>query len=93
MLDAPQHDWSFYEAQTRESQATWFREQTLQERFDLYASLFNTLWSARQNLPGDWERLERQRWQEKLELRRRMVSAFQKLDDLRRERSTANHPC
>ena len=93
MLDAPQHDWSFYEAKTRGSDAEWLRGLTTSERFELYASLFNTIWNARQNLPGDWERLENQRWQEKLELRRQMVDAFKKLDQFRRERSVANDSC
>jgi hypothetical protein len=90
MLDAPQHDWSFYEAKTRTSDAECLRGLTTAERFALYASLYNTIWNARQNLPGDWERLERQRWEEKLEIRRRMVDAFRKLDGFRRERSAAN---
>jgi hypothetical protein len=92
MLDAPQHDWHFYEVQTRASEAEWIRGLTTAERFALYASLFNTIWNARQNLPGDWERLEAQRWQEKLELRRRMIDAFRELDELHRERSAANNP-
>jgi hypothetical protein len=90
MLDAPQHDWSFYEAKTRGSEAAWNRKLTTSERFDLYASLFNTIWNARRNLPGDWERVEKRRWEEKLAMRRRMVDAFHKLDELRRERSASN---
>ena len=50
MLDAPQHDWSYYEAKTRDSDAAWNRELSTKERFDLYASLFNTIWNARQSL-------------------------------------------
>src|SRR3954447_9129454 len=90
MLDAPQHDWSIYEAKTRDSDAAWIRGLSMKERFDLYASMFNTFWNARQSLPGDWERLDKQRWQEKLTMRRRMVDAFHKLDELRRERSASN---
>jgi hypothetical protein len=90
MLDAPQHDWSFYEAKTRDSDAAWIRGLSTKERFDLYASLFNTLWNARQNLPGDWERLDNQRWQEKLELRRKMVEALRKLDEYRERRVMIN---
>jgi hypothetical protein len=92
MLDAPQHDWSYYEAKTRDSDAAWNRGLSTQERFDLYASLFNTIWNARQSLPGDWDRLDNQRWQEKLTMRRRMVDAFHKLDEFRRERSASNDP-
>jgi hypothetical protein len=92
MLDAPRHDWSFYEAKSRASEAAWNRELSTSERFDLYASLFNTIWNARQNLPRDSERLDDQRWQEKLAMRRRMIDAFHKLDEIRRERSASNDP-
>jgi hypothetical protein len=91
MLDTPQHDWSYYEAITRESDAALTREMSTNERFDLYASLFNTIWNARRQLPGDWERIDNQRWQEKLALRTRMVKAFHQLDEFRRERSASNH--
>jgi hypothetical protein len=90
MLDAHQHDWSYYEAKTRDSDAAWNRELSTSERFDIYASLFNTIWNARQTLPRDSERLDNQRWQEKLAMRRRMVDAFYKLDEFRRERSASN---
>jgi hypothetical protein len=92
MLDAPQHDWAFYESKTRDSNAAWNRGLSMKERIDLYASLFNTIWNARQSLPRDWERLDNQRWQEKLSLRRRMVDAFHKLDEFRRDRSASNDP-
>ena len=90
MLDAPQHDWSFYESKTQASDAECARNLTFAERFALYASLFNMIWNSRQNLSGNWEQSERERWEEKLEVRRRMVDAFRKLDELRRERSAAN---
>jgi hypothetical protein len=92
MLDAPEHDWSFYEAKTRDCDAAWVRGMSVQKRFDLYASVFNTLWTARQSLPGDWDRLDAQRWQEKLAMRRRMVKAFQQLDNFPRERPASNDP-
>jgi len=90
MLDAPQNDWSFYEAKTRDSDAAWSRDLSTTERFDLYANLFNTFWNARQSLPGNWERLDSQRWQEKLELRRKMVDIFRKLDEYRERHATIN---
>ena len=55
------------------------------ERFAVYADMYNMLWAARRNTPGDWERLDRWRWEEKLAVRRRMVDAFAKLDRLRSE--------
>jgi hypothetical protein len=92
MLDAPQHDWTFYDAKTRDCDAAWNRGLSTSERFDLYASLFNTIWNAQQDLPRDSERLDSHRWQEKLAMRRRMVDAFHKLDEIRRERSASNDP-
>jgi hypothetical protein len=91
MLTAPSHDWSYFESRTRVADAVWLRGLTPHERFEIYASLFNAVWNARQNLTGDWDRVEARRWQEKLELRNRAVDAFQKLDRLQLERSTANN--
>jgi hypothetical protein len=93
MLTAPSHDWSFFEAQVRLADAEWLRQLTERDRAELTSSLFNTIWNARQNVSGDWDRLDARRWQEKLELRRRTVDAFQKLDQFRRERSAANDTC
>jgi hypothetical protein len=90
MLDAPQHDWSFYEAKTRAVDAEWNRALSISERFELYASLFNTIWNARENLQRDSQRLDDLRWQEKLAIRERMVEAFHKRDEIRRERSASN---
>jgi hypothetical protein len=92
MLDAPRHDWSFYEAVTRESNNEWIRGLTTAERFALCASMFNAIWNARQSIPGDWLELDRHRWQEKRAMRGRMLEAFRKLDDLRREQSAGNDP-
>ena len=89
MLDAPRHDWSFYESQTLAGDAAYVRNLSTAERFELYASLFNTLWNARLSLPGDWERLDRQHWQEKLAMRLRMVDDFHKLDEYRRAQSVS----
>lgn len=85
MSFAPQHDWSYVESRSRESEAARLRSTTLAERFAVYADMYNMLWTARQSAPGDWDRLERWRWEEKLALRGRMVEAFTKLDQLRRE--------
>lgn len=60
---------------------------TPEEKFAIYADMFNIYWAARQNVSGDWERLDEHRWQEKLAIRQRMVEAFTKLDEWRRERA------
>jgi hypothetical protein len=81
---APQQDWSYIESRSQESDAERLRAMTTAERFALLADMYNTNWTARQGLSGDWDQLEQWRWEEKLAERRRLVEAFQKLDQLRR---------
>jgi hypothetical protein len=81
-----------YEAITARENAEWIRSLTSQERFAIYADLFDVIWSARQTL-GDWEQLECWQWDQKLAHRLRMVEAFSKLDEFRRERAAANNAC
>ena len=85
MSFAPQQDWCYVESRSRASEAARLRAMTPNERFAVYADLFNALWAARQKIPRDWKRLDQWRWEEKLALRRRMVEAFTKLDQMRRE--------
>jgi hypothetical protein len=87
MLDAPRQDWAFYEERAKPVEAAWLRGLTTDERFTLYADMFNAIWKARRTLNGDWERLDESRWQQKLDLRLRMVGTFQKRDKLIRERT------
>jgi hypothetical protein len=89
MLDAPRQDWAAYEKLARPSDAAWLRGLTLDDRLALYADLFDLVWNARRG-PGDWERLEQWRWEQKLASRLRMVEAFQKLDILTRERAATH---
>jgi hypothetical protein len=91
MVVVPQHDWDYYEDRVRESDSAWLRSLTLSERFSLYEDLFDILWTARRKMPGDWARLDQFHWEEKVDLRRRMVDAFSKLDQSQRERAAANH--
>ena len=92
MVDAPQQNWPYYNARAQASDAEWLRAMTPAERFAVYADVFNTLWVARQKVEGNWVRLDQQRWESKLAMRLRMVDAFAKLDEMRRERATANDP-
>jgi len=85
MPDAPQQDWSYVEARSRDSEAARLRAMTPAEKFAVYADMYNMLWAARQNVEGEWERLDQWRWEEKLAMRLRMVEAFTKLDELQRE--------
>jgi hypothetical protein len=91
MVTVPQQDWSYYEQRVRESDVAWLRSLTVQQRFSLYEDLFDILWTARRKMPGDWARLDRCHWEEKVGLRRRMVEAFSKLDQSQRERTAAKH--
>jgi hypothetical protein len=85
---APQQDWQLYEDATRESDAQWSRQLTPDERFAIYRDFFNVTHIAkRRRQNGD--RIDRWSWGEKLALRRRMVEAFSKLDEIQRERSAA----
>jgi hypothetical protein len=87
---APQHDWSTYEALTRAENAIWIRALSPLDRFHLYEDMFNLIWASRQ-MPGDWDRLDHWRWQQKRAERMRQVEAFTKLDQFRRERAAANY--
>jgi hypothetical protein len=87
---APQQNWPAYEALTRAEQAEWIRTLSPQDRFAIYEDLFNMIWTTR-DAHGDWDRLDRWHWQEKLAVRMRQVEAFNKLDQFRRERAAANN--
>ncbi|HEY4232569.1 MAG TPA: hypothetical protein VGM76_04030 [Lacipirellulaceae bacterium] len=89
MLDAPQQNWAEFTSATRDENDASIRRLTAADRFSIYADLFNVIWVARGEL-GNWERLDRWRWEQKLDERRRLVAAFNKLDQLRRERTAAN---
>jgi hypothetical protein len=90
MVTAPQQNWSMYESLSRKENAEWIRSLSPTERFVIYSGLFNAVWAARRD-PEEVERLERWRWEQKLAQRMRAVEAFEKLDELRRERSAANN--
>jgi hypothetical protein len=92
MAFAPQQIWSTYEGITRPEHADWVRALSPQERFSLYEDMFNMIWTSR-DARGDWDRLDRWRWEQKLATRIRQVEAFSKLDQFRRERAAANNAC
>jgi len=91
MAAASQQDWSYYKTRERDSDAAWLRSSSLGERFELYEDMFNILWVARPGMAGNWARLEQRQWTDKVALRRQMVDAFTKLDQLQRERAAAHH--
>lgn len=91
MQIAPKQDWAYYEMRCRESDAQRLRALTPADRFALSADLFNLQWIARQQAPGQWQRLDERRWQEKLALRARMADAYKKLDTWRSERAATSN--
>ena len=90
MTTTPQQDWPLYEARARKSDAAWVRGLEPAQRFALYDELFSAIMAARHGL-GDWDRLERWHWKQKVATRLRLIEAFRKLDQLDRERTAANN--
>jgi hypothetical protein len=90
MLDAPRQDWQLYEAMSRAGDAAWLRGLAAGDRFALYADLFNLIASKRSGVLVS-DRLDQMRWREKMETRQRVVDAFARLDQWRRERTASSH--
>lgn len=95
MSFAPQNNWPAYREMTRSSDEHWVRNLSLEERFTLYADLFNSLWRARQDsqgiTPADRDRLDRWNWERKRSERDRQVQAFLKRDERIRERTATSN--
>jgi hypothetical protein len=77
MTEVPQQDWAAYEALAAASDTVALRNLTPVDRFALYEDLFDLIWDVRRGL-GDWEKLERWSWEQKLALRRQFVQAWHK---------------
>ena len=90
MITASRQDWSKYETLLRKENEAWFRGMTPQERFAIYEDLFNVIWNGRRDAQ-DSGRLDQWRWDQKLAQRARMIDAFTKLDQVRRERAAASN--
>jgi len=90
MVDAPRQNWNAYDARILKSDAEWIRGLSIQDRFAIYEDAFNLIWSS-EKAPGDWSRVDRWRWGEKLAHRLRAIDAFTKLDRVQCERATANN--
>jgi hypothetical protein len=86
---APCHDWALYENRVAAADAAWLRSLSSQERFALYADLFDMVLMARHNEQNQ-ERLDRWTWQQKLASRMKMVEAFRKLDEHRRSKDSSS---
>jgi hypothetical protein len=84
------HDWTSIELLARASDEKRLREATPQEKFRVYASLYNAIWNARRHTIGASRKLDQWVWEKKLAQRLRMVKAFIRLDQLDRERAAGN---
>ena len=90
MLTAPQQNWTLYEAKCRDAHAAWLRGLSSKAAWELHQSLFSAAVSQGAfPLPPE---LAQRRWLEKLDVRRRQVAAFARMDQLRHDRCPANDP-
>jgi len=92
MVDAPQQDWSYYEARSRAANAEWLRSLTSAERLAMYEDLFQIYWDARRNSSGNLHQLDQSQWDEKLAMRRRLIEAFRRMDEHQRGSAAAKDP-
>ncbi len=85
MLDAPKQNWQLYEKLRRRYQQG-ARNLSPSQSF----SIFQDLWSltyGRMMSSEIKEHIAQIRWEEKLAIRRKIVKAFKKLDEMRNGRS------
>ena len=74
MLTAPRQNWLIYEAKCRDAQAAWLCGLTDESAWELLQSLFSlAMEQGAFPLPPE---VARDRWEEKLAIRRRQVAAF-----------------
>jgi hypothetical protein len=91
MSDTPQRDWAYFETISREYRIARLRNMSPEEKFVVYADMYNTIWNARQKLSLDRKRLDASRWEQKRAIRVRLAEAFAKLDELNRVRATSKY--
>ncbi len=84
MLDAPKHNWNLYEEACRPAHIAWLRNLTPDDALALYEEFHFLVADQAGDDPG-LARLENLRWEEKLAIRRRMVTGFIALDRIRSE--------
>lgn len=83
-MEAPKQNWSLYHDKCRHEHAEWLRSLTPARALSLCDDL--RILAGRLLSGGpDAERTNRNRWQEKLAIRRKLVAAFMALDRRRRE--------
>ena len=84
MSVVPQRDWSYFAERERKAERQLLRSTTPEQRLAIYEEMFGIFRQGRRTMPGDWEKLDQWRWNEKLAARQRMLEAFRKMDQLPR---------
>ena len=87
---APRRNWPFYEKRVSECEASSFRLLSAAEAFNIYEDFYRTVTQG-DSERGDTERLEVQRWKDKLALRRRMIEVLRVLDGERCGDTSSNN--
>ena len=85
MLDAPKQNWKRYVELCEAEHTRWLRSLTVQQSWELYRSLFDFAAQVSASQFPDAVAVQR-RWEEKLANRQRLVAAFAKLDEWRRDK-------
>ena len=84
MIEPPKQRWAWYEEKCRSEHTAWLRSLSPAASFALCEDLYRLARRAQDGASAA-ERMEQERWQEKLALRKRVVAALTELDRRRRE--------
>lgn len=79
MITPTRHNWELFQQKCLPHEAEWLRSLTDSEALLLYQDLHKLARAQQDESPG-WKRLEQQRWQEKVAIRRKLHEAFTRLD-------------
>ena len=82
MLEPPKQNWDWYEEKSRAEHIQWLRNLTPADCLNLCEELRRLASTLMQDSP-DADRMERQRWHEKLAARNRTRAALEALDQRR----------
>jgi len=81
MSPATRRRWDVYEERCRREHVEWLRSLSPSRALELYED-FHRFVASLKGEPGESERLEKYRWREKLALRKRLVAALRRLDEV-----------
>ena len=74
-----ERDWTVYHKRYEAAHAQWLCALTTAEAIDFYLQLHRLAMAQCDDSPG-WRRLEKERWREKVAIRRRLHQSFAALD-------------